>query len=66
MLQRVKMAVKKLGSQRQAFRGKNAQFGLNNNENFTCLELLAEFNPFLSNQISINKTRIVVKHPIYL
>ncbi|KAL4085032.1 hypothetical protein QTP88_027870 [Uroleucon formosanum] len=53
VLQRVVAIVKKLGSRGLAFRGKNEQFGSNKNGNFMmCLELISEFDPFLSNHIA--------------
>lgn len=53
VLQRVVAVVKKLGSRGLAFRGKNEQFGSNKNGNFMmCLELISEFDPFLSNHIA--------------
>jgi hypothetical protein len=50
VLQRLVAVVKKLGSRGLPFRGKNEQFGSNKNGNFMmCLELIAEFDPFMSN-----------------
>lgn len=53
VLQRVVVVVKKLGIRGLVFRGKNEEFGSNKNGNFMmCLELLAEFDPFLSNHVA--------------
>ncbi|XP_050056113.1 zinc finger MYM-type protein 1-like [Aphis gossypii] len=53
VLQRVVAVVKKLGSRGLPFRGKNEQFGSNKNGNFMmCLELIAEFDPFMSNHLA--------------
>lgn len=53
VLHRVVAVVKKLSSHGLAFRGKNEKFGDNHNGNFMmCLELIAEFNPFLSTHIA--------------
>lgn len=53
VLQRVISVLKKLSSRGLAFRGDNEVFGSEHNGNFMmCLELIAEYDPFLSAHIS--------------
>lgn len=53
VLQRVVATVKKLTSRGLALRGDNELFGSNRNGNFfMCLELISEFDPFLSAHIA--------------
>lgn len=55
VLKRVIAVIKKLGSRGLPFRGSVEQFGNQNNGNFMmCLELISEFDPFLSNHIVKN------------
>ncbi|XP_025200593.1 zinc finger MYM-type protein 1-like [Melanaphis sacchari] len=52
VLKRVIAVIKKLGSRGLPFRGSVEKFGSQNNGNFMmCLELISEFDPFLSNHI---------------
>jgi len=52
VLKRVVAVVKRLSSRGLAFRGATSKIGCNNNGNFLmALELLAEFDPFLSNHL---------------
>lgn len=52
VLQRVVIVIKKLASRGLAFRGDDEVFGSANNGNFMmCLELIAEFDPFLKSHI---------------
>lgn len=52
MLKRVIAVIKKLGSRGLPFRGSVEKFGSQNNGNFTMfLELISDFDPFLSNHI---------------
>jgi len=52
VLKRVVAVVKRLSSRELAFRGTTSKIGCNNNGNFLmALELLAEFDPFLSNHL---------------
>ncbi|XP_029347739.1 uncharacterized protein LOC100568464 isoform X2 [Acyrthosiphon pisum] len=52
VLKRVVAVVKRLSSRGLAFRGTTSKIGCNNNGNFLmALELLAEFDPFLSNHL---------------
>lgn len=53
VLRRVVAVIKKLGGRGLPFRGAEEKFGSNNNGNFMmCLELIAEFDPFLSSHIA--------------
>lgn len=53
VLQRVVSVVKKLSSRGLAFRGDDEVFGSQHNGNFMmCLELIAEYDPFLSAHIA--------------
>ncbi|XP_025407500.1 zinc finger MYM-type protein 1-like [Sipha flava] len=54
VLKRVLAVIKKLSSRGLAFRGHDERFGSFHNGNYMmCLELLAEFDPFLANHIAI-------------
>lgn len=53
VLKRVLAVIKKLSSRGLAFRGHDERFGSTHNGNYMmCLELLAEFDPFLANHIA--------------
>lgn len=53
VLKRVVAIVKSLSSRGLAFRGEDERFGVSNNGNFImCLELLAQFDPFLAEHIA--------------
>ncbi|KAL4127199.1 hypothetical protein QTP88_011396 [Uroleucon formosanum] len=53
VLKRVLAVIKKLSSRGLAFRGHDERFGSSHNGNYMmCLELLADFDPFLANHIT--------------
>ncbi|KAF0749946.1 zinc finger MYM-type protein 1-like [Aphis craccivora] len=67
VLKQVIAVIKKLGNRGLPFRGSVEKFGSQNNGNFMiCLELISEFDPFLSNHIVQHETRVVVIHLTFL